>query len=534
MRLSPWSALRGLWLALTVGVLVAGFWQGVDSWWNPLETIPQAPALPEDWSLPELPRLPVRNREAAAAAKPGAGATFVPPTPVNPPLPTPGAEDETTWVTYTTQSGDTLPAIAARFGVPVEQLEPEEGLPERGFLPPGKTVRVPYRPIETTTDELLFPDSEVVNSPSAVGFDIQAFVEAAGGYLAGYEQYLPSPGQLTGAQVVRFVAKNYSINPRLLLALLEFQSGWVLGMPQDEQARAYPLGYRDAPNPEDLYRQLSWAAERLAEGYYGWRSGRLTRLTFPNGETLALAPTLNAGTVALMYYFAQHYNRPQWERLLDPENPQGFLAFYAAWFDNPWHRARRVEPLYPPDLRQPRLILPFARGAVWFFTSGPHSAYGDAGPWAALDFAPLGRPGCYPSQAWVLAAAAGRVVRSERGVVVLDLDGDGYEETGWVLFYLHIATRDRAPEGVFLQRGDLLGHPSCEGGMATGTHVHIARRYNGEWMDAAGPVPFNLGGWVLHSDGDMREGYLKRGDQIVEARVYGGPRARIVRTEADP
>lgn len=533
MARSWWPALRGLWLLLTLGVLALGFWSQVERWWSPLEALPQAPPLPEDWSLPALSPGPSRGA-LASIPQTTPEATFLPPPPVNRPLPTPGNDGETVWVTYTTQSGDTLPALAARFGVDPEQLQTQARLPTQGFLPPGKEVRIPYRPIETTSQELLFPDSEVVNSPSAVGFDIQAFVEQTGGYLARYRQYLPSPGELTGAQVVRFVAKNYSINPRLLLALLEFQAGWVLGEPRDEQARLYPLGYRESPNPEDLYRQLSWAAEQLSEGYYGWRAGRLTQLVFPNGERLALAPTLNAGTVALMYYFAQHYNRAQWEQVLSPENPSGFLAFYTAWFDNPWHRARRVEPLYPPDLRQPRLILPFARGAAWFFTSGPHPAYGEAGPWAALDFAPLGGVGCYPSRAWILAAAPGLVVRSERGVVVLDLDGDGYEETGWVLFYLHVATQDRAPQGAFLQRGDLLGHPSCEGGMATGTHVHIARRYNGEWMDAAGPVPFNLGGWVLHGGERMREGYLQRGDQVVQALEYGGPKARIVRTSTDP
>ncbi len=37
--------------------------------------------------------------------------------------------------------------------------------------------------------------------------------------------------------------------------------------------------------------------------------------------------------------------------------------------------------------------------------------------------------------------------RSETAAVVLDLDGDGDERTGWVVFYFHIETKDRVPVG---------------------------------------------------------------------------------------
>ena len=39
-----------------------------------------------------------------------------------------------------------------------------------------------------------------------------------------------------------------------------------------------------------------------------------------------------------------------------------------------------------------------------------------------------------------------------------------------------------------------------EGGHVTGTHVHIARKYNGEWIPADG-LAFNLEGWVAHDGG---------------------------------
>ncbi len=69
----------------------------------------------------------------------------------------------------------------------------------------------------------------------------------------------------------------------------------------------------------------------------------------------------------------------------------------------------------------------------------------------------------------------GLVVRSGIDGLALDLDKDGDERTGWVIFYLHLATKQRAPLGSELKAGDLIGYPSCEGGRSTGSHVHIAQ-----------------------------------------------------------
>jgi hypothetical protein len=98
-----------------------------------------------------------------------------------------------------------------------------------------------------------------------------------------------------------------------------------------------------------------------------------------------------------------------------------------------------------------------------------------------------------------------------------DLDGDRDERTGWVILYLHIATPGRASVGRTLKKGDALGYPSCEGGEATGTHVHIARKYNGEWIPADGVIPFNLEGWIAHDGKAAYQGTLLRGNQTVTA-----------------
>jgi hypothetical protein len=86
------------------------------------------------------------------------------------------------------------------------------------------------------------------------------------------------------------------------------------------------------------------------------------------------------------------------------------------------------------------------------------------------------------------------VSHTDYGIVVLDLDGDGYEQTGWSVFYLHLENHSRPDEGVQLTRGGQIGRPSCDGGETTGTHVHVARRYNGMWISPH-VMPFALGDW---------------------------------------
>jgi len=57
-------------------------------------------------------------------------------------------------------------------------------------------------------------------------------------------------------------------------------------------------------------------------------------------------------------------------------------------------------------------------------------------------------------------------------------------------------------------------------GIATGTHVHIARKYNGEWISAVGVIPFNLEGWTPVEGNRAYKGKLVRGtDEIIASSL---------------
>jgi LasA protease len=114
--------------------------------------------------------------------------------------------------------------------------------------------------------------------------------------------------------------------------------------------------------------------------------------------------------------------------------------------------------------------------------------------------------------------------------VVIDLNGDGHEQSGWVLVYLHIAAEGRIALNSWVVVGDRIGHPSCEGGNATGTHVHIARKYNGEWMLAGGSIPFEMSGWVAQAGYSPYEGILVKDDRVVVACTCSDFKTNILRT----
>jgi LasA protease len=429
---------------------------------------------------------------------------------------------------YSSQSGDSLEAVALHFGVQVLDISSSASLPAAGLLNPNTTLFILNSPslVPSTPSRQIMPDSEVLYSPSAQNFDILGYISSAGGKLSTFTENRGN-GKITGADSVRMIALGSSISPRMLLAIIQYYTGWVQGQPRTDVDETYPLGYRDPLFP-GLYQQLRLIVRDLLAGYYGWRDGTLTSLTFPDGSTLRLDPTLNAGTVALQYMFASHLNQADWLQAIDPVT--GFPALFTTMFGDPWEYTQANGPLFPPDLAQPPLILPFEVGIPWTLTGGPHPAWEQQSALAALDFAPpMDTAGCGESKDWVVAVASGLIVRSGDGYVVLDLDGDGYEQTGWVVLYLHIATKDRIPVGRWVNPGDHIGHPSCEGGEATGTHVHIARKYNGEWVNAGDPLPFVMSGWTAHAGSAPYQGTLTKGDKVVTASQVSTRNSLIIR-----
>ena len=370
-------------------------------------------------------------------------------------------------------------------------------------------------------DFIIIPDSELVFSPTTVGFSTADVVASQKGFLTGYEEEIDGESY-SGAEIVERVCREYSIHPRLMLTLLEMVSGWVRS--SDDEITDFPLFPTESTDAV-LFVQLSWAADELNRGFYSRRVGGLPSLSTKDGVEITISQDVNDGTAAVQYFLGKLMGYHKW---LTAAGPLGLYAEYLAMFGDPGDHLKGN--INPEDVAQPEMKLPFGEGEGWFFTSGPHSAWGTGVAWAALDFAPdEDGYGCYESVSQVTAVADGVVVRVGDGIIVQDLDSDGEEGTGWTILYMHIADVGKAELGEPLKEGDPIGHPSCEGGPATGSHLHIARRYNGEWIPADQDIPFNLSGWVSRGDGLEYDGTLIKEQTEVKASGYPTDEHKIYR-----
>jgi murein DD-endopeptidase MepM/ murein hydrolase activator NlpD len=413
---------------------------------------------------------------------------------------------------YFVQSNDSLHTIARNYSVSVDVLLAANDISQPDYLEIGQELTIPApQPQGAAPDFKIIPDSELIFSPGSVDFQLAEFVHQQGGYLSSYTEEV-NERQMSGVKIIQRIAEEFSVNPRILLAVLEYQSGWVTNPEPEEETLDFPVGVA-VEWRKGLYNQLAWAADNLNQGYYLWRVNGVPVWILSEGTLLSIDPAINAGTAGVQHFFSQLYDGADWERAVSPD---GLFATYNNFFGYPFQNS--YDPLLPDVLTQPTLRLPFEDGQAWAFTGGPHGGWGSGSAWAALDFAPPGDVlGCVKSEAWIVAVADGVILRAENGAVVQDLDNDGVEQTGWTVLYMHVDSHERVRPGTFVPSGGQIGHPSCEGGVSSGTHLHLARRYNGEWIPADQDLPFNMDGWTTVGLGYEYDGYLVKDGQTIEA-----------------
>jgi LasA protease len=410
----------------------------------------------------------------------------------------------------------TLLLLLILMGITGACVRPDKGpSPFEGFQRATQPPELPLGP-QLAPDFEIIPNSELVYGPALKDFDLRDFVSEHFPEMDAYREEVDGR-EWSGAQILEKVSRDYSVNPRLLLALLRNRGG--AGLNLDDP-------FLPDVSHHGLFRQLSWAANTLNYGYYASRVNALDQLTLADGTLVNIPDQVVAGTAAVQYFYSFLLGYADFQAAV---GPLGLFADYAALFGSP--RVFAIEPLIPGDLVQPLMHPPYDRNEGWYFTSGPHSAWGSGAAWAALDFAPPlpdeDSWGCYDSPAWVRAVADGRIVRVSDGLLVEDLDGDGFEGTGWTILYMHVSENDRVALGSWVEAGDALGHPSCEGGPANGTHLHIARRYNGEWIPADQDLPFFLDDWVSHGFGVEYDGILAKGGSEIHASGFPTDENRV-------
>jgi LysM repeat protein len=323
---------------------------------------------------PQVSSFSASNPELEPAAQEESPATPTPPLPTPVPYPTRPVYAPGEMVDYVAQTGDTLPLLALRFNTSVEEiLAANTFIPRTATtMPPGMPMKIPvyYQPFWGNPYQIL-PDSLFTNGPAQVGFDTQAFVDSQPGWLKNYVEYAADANR-SGANIVDYIAQKWSLSPRLLLALLEYQSGALSQPEPSEDEKLYAMGYRSGDR-QRLFLQLAWAANALNGAYYSLRGGFLTSLEFADGRIERFDPWQNTASLALHIFFNRLYAKEDYDRAV---NPEGFAQTYRALFGDPWTAA----PHIPGSLEQPAFILPFQPGEVWALTGGPHTPWGSGQP----------------------------------------------------------------------------------------------------------------------------------------------------------
>lgn len=300
-------------------------------------------------------------------------------------------------------------------------------------------------PERDTERGAVISDGQFVYSPDEAAWDIEAALTALGSPLAAF------------AGDVEIYALMSSVDPRILLTILELESGLVTAP--------------ESPTRETVLASLEDVSRRLFEAFYS-----------PSADALALSAKLDtsAASRALSIVLGSraeteftptiHALFPDFD-LLDEAN------------------SVEAQALPPTDLLQ----FPFPLGEAWQF-NGTHGWSGYSDPPSSLDFSRQWPPCDMPSYDELVVAAGPGTLRKPRSYADcwLEIDHAG----GWTTSYYHLTDVQRE-SGPITANAPLgrVGCETCVGGFATAAHVHFSLKYNGAYVSLDG---VSLSGWAVH------------------------------------
>lgn len=261
-------------------------------------------------------------------------------------------------------------------------------------------------------------------------------------------------------EVILHYAGYASINPKLLLALMEMSSG-IISTPTPE---AYLAPFGKLSHETGFDAQLKDIALNLSGRYYAFQKlqTEMGLQAFPavNEATVALADLTNMPVNQLFNVYQTLFNG---ESLALKEDS---VSHFTASKDS-----------QVGTLASFTLNFPWPSGYAWY-SGGAHSNTGSGYPYSSLDFN-NGSGGWGSNTPWVQAAHGGTVTRySQCNIRVTH--SSGYSTQYYHMESLQYNTGDVVSAGAWLGRyADDKSTALCQGGQSTGPHVHFSLLYNG-------------------------------------------------------
>ncbi len=355
--------------------------------------------------------------------------------------------------------------------------------------------------------QALVSDGQFVWGPNVGDFNVANFLTERASPLMPY------------ANLVEANAAYAGLNPRVLLAVLEVRYGFVSDLPETLDAESLAL----------LIEETSMALHlAFYEHLYQWGTRAdpasiqaQPSIALADGVSLQVALGTSSGSYAVATVLGNEFPSTQAELLLSADTQGGFESVFASFFPDvdPLDVSNDINPpgLPPDDLFQ----LPFPLDSSWRF-SGVHSwAGGDLGSdRSSMDFStPWDTFPDFPYKNTVAAAGGSARIRTPyegRLPCWVEVDHGG----GWMTSYYHLRNigSTSGPIGS-LSRNQLIGAigtETCNGGFASGPHVHFTLWYNGALFNLEG---VKLSGWTVHQgppgSNTYNSGYIDRDGVIL-------------------
>ena len=359
---------------------------------------------------------------------------------------------------------------------------------------------------QTTIGMDLLSNGQFVWGPNVGDFEVEQFLREQGSPLAPF------------ANIVDSWARYYSINPKVLLTLLEVRYGLITNPP-------------DEISPSEVSTVVEeiglQAYEAFYEHLYTWgdmkSSGKTLDLPSPSiqladGYELEIQGDVTSASFAITGVLGATTDLVSLTRLVASAEPGGFSEIFGAMFPetDPLDTANDIVPdsLPPDDLFQ----FPFPLGDSWYF-NGPHNWNGGGGyPFSSMDFhTGWGTGPPYPLHYAVSAApGSGYVFTPNPEFSDLPCWVKVDHADNWTTYYYHL--QNVRPPGNIGAMGlnDPMGsiaEETCNGGYAYGAHLHFTLLFNGAFVSLEG---VKLSGWTIHvgpHDEPYSSGYIERDGQ---------------------
>jgi LasA protease len=330
--------------------------------------------------------------------------------------------------------------------------------------------------LQLSGDEQVFSDALFLYGRDAEAFDLA-------GYLAVHAPLLRDKQEL-----LAHWSGYYSINPKVVLALMELKSG-LMSAPSQEKLRA---PFAELSKARGFAGQLRDVLQQLSQRFYGFEDYQRRQPSLGDQRSGQNAGVLNGASAALLGLLYDTSSEPL--VLMRKPSLQGFTQHFAQLFNTAPEQMRGNESsramvlaasaLPPTNMLQ----LPWYQGYSWQ-SNGAHSHTGSGSPYSSIDVS-YDWPGWGAATYSVAAAHGGRVTVMSRCQVRVT------HANGWATNYYHM-DNIRVSNGeaitVNTKLGSYAGNRNaalCEGGSSTGPHLHFSLLYNGRYVSLQG---VNLG-----------------------------------------